>query len=43
MWVWLGDATYLDFPTFNYLRKDFGFDPVHVEEKFNETKYNECT
>ena len=42
MWIWLGDLTYLDFFTINYFRKDFGFDAVHVKEKFNQTKFNKC-
>jgi hypothetical protein len=42
MWLWVGDATYLDFFTYNYLRKDFGFDSRHVEKMFNETKFDEC-
>lgn len=42
LWLWLGDATYLDRFTFNYLKKDFGFDAEHVQKMFNETKYDEC-
>jgi len=42
MWLWVGDATYLDFFTYNYLRKDFGYNSSHVEKMFNETKYDEC-
>jgi len=42
MWIWVGDLTYLDYMTFNYFRRDFGFDAVHVEEKFNQTKFDIC-
>jgi hypothetical protein len=42
LWVWLGDATYLDNLTLNYFTYPTEFDAFHVEKMFNMTKYDIC-
>lgn len=41
MWLWLGDATYLDNITTNYFYYDKQFHPYYVEKMFNLTKKEE--
>ncbi len=42
MWVWLGDATYLDNITYNYFKYEKDFSEIWVENMFDRTTNEKC-
>lgn len=42
LWVWLGDATYIDFYTMNYFSANIPIDMQYAESMFNKVKNEKC-
>ena len=41
MWIWAGDAAYLDSFSINYFKQSLSLNFTHAEKMFNKTKFNE--
>lgn len=41
IWIWAGDAAYLDSFSINYFKRSINLNFTHAEKMFNKTKFNE--